>query len=105
MLVCFLRGFLPWHGFKARDQTEKDELILQKKRSISAEELCRNLFKEFEIYFDYIRFFDFYETPSYFYLREIFRNFFMREGFEYDEVFDWTVLEYLRLCQAELTEP
>ena len=27
----------------------------------------------------------------------------MREGFDCDYVFDWTILEYLGLCQAELT--
>ena len=41
--------------------------------------------------------------PLYFYLRKIFCNLLMREGFDCDYVLDWTILEYLGLCQAELT--
>ena len=103
MFLYFLRGSLPWQGLKAGDQTQKDELILEKKRTISTEDLCGNFPKEFETYFDYIRSLDFDETPSYSYLRKIFRNLFVREGFGCDYVFDWTFLEYLRLCRSELT--
>lgn len=103
MLLYFLRGSLPWQGLKTIEQTKKDELILEKKKTISTEELCRNLPKEFETYLDYIYSLDFDETPSYSYLRKIFRNLFVREGFNCDYVFDWTILEYLRLRQAELT--
>ena len=103
MLLYFLRGSLAWQGLKAGDQKEKDELILEKKRTISTEDLCRNLPKEIETYFNYIRSLDFDETPSYSYLRKIFRNLFVREGFDCDYVFDWTILEYLRLYQVEVT--
>ena len=103
MCLYFLRGSLPWQGLKASDRTQKDELILEKKRTISTEDLCGDLPKEFRTYFDYIRSLDFDETPSYSYLHKIFRKLFVREGFDYDYVFDWTVLEYLRLHQAELT--
>lgn len=103
MFLYFLQGSLPWQGLKTRDQAEKDELILERKTTISTEDLCRNLPQEFITYFNYIRSLKFDETPSYSYLRKIFRNLFVREGFDYDYVFDWTILEYLRLCRAELT--
>ncbi|KAL9612153.1 MAG: hypothetical protein Q9167_003232 [Letrouitia subvulpina] len=103
MFLYFLQGSLPWQGLKTRDQAEKDELILERKKTISTEDLCRNLPKEFITYFNYIRSLKFDEIPSYSYLRKIFRNLFVREGFDYDYVFDWTILEYLRLCRAELT--
>ncbi|KAL9628716.1 MAG: hypothetical protein Q9204_005714 [Flavoplaca sp. TL-2023a] len=103
MFLYFLRGSLPWQCLKAGDQTQKDELILEKKRTINIEDLCRNLPKEFETYFQYIHSLDFDEAPSYSYLRKIFRNLFVRESFDCDYVFDWTILEYLRLDQAELT--
>ena len=48
------------------------------------------------VYFNYIRSLNFDEKPKYFYLRKIFRDLFVREGFDYDHVYDWTILEYLR---------
>lgn len=95
MPLYFLRGSLPWQGLKAEDLTEMDELILEKKRAISAGDLCGDLPKEFGTYFEHIRSLDFDETPAYTYLRKIFRNLFVREGFDHDHVFDWTILKYL----------
>ena len=48
------------------------------------------------VYFDYIRSLRFDEKPKYSYLRKIFRDLFVREGFDYDHVYDWTILEYLK---------
>lgn len=36
------------------------------------------------------------EKPKYSYLRKVFRNLFVREAFDYDHAYDWTILEYLR---------
>ena len=96
MLLYFLRGSLPWQGLTATDQTQKEELILEEKRRINTEDLCEDLPQEFAVYFDYICSLDFNEKPKYSYLRKIFRDLFVREGFDYDYVYDWTILEYLR---------
>lgn len=34
------------------------------------------------------------DKPDYKYLRKMFRGLFMRESFQYDDVFDWTVYKY-----------
>jgi len=60
---------------------------------------CNILDSQFAVYFDYIRSLDFDEKPKYSYLRRIFRDLFVCEGFDYDHVFDWTILEYLRATQ------
>ncbi|KAK3171021.1 hypothetical protein OEA41_003105 [Lepraria neglecta] len=99
MLLYFLRGSLPWQGLTAADQTQKEELILKEKETINIEDLCEDLPGEFAAYFDYIYCLDFDEEPKYSYLRKIFRDLFVREGFDYDHVFDWTILEYLRATQ------
>ena len=96
MLLYFLRGSLPWQGLTSTDQMQKEELILEEKRRINTEDLCEDLPQEFAIYFDYIRSLDFDEKPKYSYLRKIFSHLFVREGFDYDHVYDWTILEYLR---------
>jgi hypothetical protein len=35
------------------------------------------------------------------YLRKLFRDLFIREGFQYDYVFDWTILKYQESIQPE----
>lgn len=55
---------------------------------MNTEELCKGLPKEFAVYFDYIRSLDFGKEPKYSYLRKIFRDLFVREGFDYDHVYD-----------------
>ena len=95
MLLYFLRGSLPWQGLTVTDQTQKEELILEEKRKINTENLCEGLPQEFAVYFDYIRSLTFDEKPKYSHLRKIFRDLFVREGFDYDHVYDWTILEYL----------
>ena len=99
MLLYFLRDSLPWQGLTAADQTQKEQLILKEKEMINIKDLCENLPGEFAAYFDYIRSLDFDEKPDYSYLRRIFRDLFVREGFDYDYVFDWIILEYLRVTQ------
>lgn len=94
MLLYFLHGSLPWQGVEDVEQTEKEELILKKKR-ISTEDLCRGLPDEFRAYFDHIHSLESGQIPAYAYLRKAFRNLFARENFDYDHVFDWTILKYL----------
>jgi len=102
MLLYFLRGSLPWQGLTATDQTQKEERILEGKRRINAEDLCEGLPQQFAAYFDYIRSLDSDEKPKYSHLRKIFHDLFVREGFDYDHVYDRTILEYLRLSDQVL---
>jgi len=70
---------------------------LEEKRTINTEDLCEGLPRQFTVYFDYIRSLN--EKPKYSYLRRIFRGLFVHEGFDYDHVYDWTILEYLMVMQ------
>lgn len=99
MLLYFLRDCLSWQGLTVANQKQKKKLILTKKKTISTKDLCKNLSWKFATYFDHIRSRDFDDNPQYFYLRKIFRDLFVRESFEYDRVFDWTILKYLMTIQ------
>jgi len=55
------------------------------------EVLCRSFPNEFAIYLNYCRSLRFDDKPDYSYLRKLFRDLFVREGFQYDYVFDWSV--------------
>uniref|UniRef100_A0A0D3D2N2 non-specific serine/threonine protein kinase n=2 Tax=Brassica TaxID=3705 RepID=A0A0D3D2N2_BRAOL len=42
------------------------------------------------------------DNPDYAYLKRLFRNLFIREGFQFDFVFDWTVLKYQQSPHANV---
>ncbi|KAJ6715193.1 CASEIN KINASE 1-LIKE PROTEIN 2 [Salix viminalis] len=94
VLMYFLRGSLPWQGLKAGTKKQKYEKISEKKVSTSIEALCRGYPTEFASYFHYCRSLRFDDKPDYAYLKRLFRDLFIREGFQFDYVFDWTILKY-----------
>ncbi|KAM0932515.1 putative protein kinase CK1-CK1 family [Dioscorea sansibarensis] len=94
VLMYFLRGSLPWQGLKAGTKKQKYEKISERKVSTSIEALCRGYPSEFASYFHYCRSLRFDDKPDYAYLKRIFRDLFIREGFQFDYVFDWTILKY-----------
>ena len=94
ILVYFLRGSLPWQGLKAGSDSRKEELILEKKKATTVIDLCSGLPRELFDYFHYLSSTRSHDRPSYRYLRMIFSNLFRRQGFEYDNVFDWTILKF-----------
>ncbi|KAI3684184.1 hypothetical protein L6452_33404 [Arctium lappa] len=102
VLMYFLRGSLPWQGLKAGNKKQKYEKISEKKVSTSIEALCRGYPTEFASYFHYCRSLRFDDKPDYAYLKRIFRDLFIREGFQFDYVFDWTILKYQ---QSQLANP
>ena len=71
-----------------------------KKMNISVEELCRDLPLEFSTSFKYVRDLGFDDEPNYSYLRKPLRDLFLREGFEYDSVFDWTIKKFFMIHES-----
>jgi casein kinase 1 len=103
VLMYFLRGSLPWQGLKAATKKQKYEKISEKKMSTPIEVLCKGFPPEFVTYFQLCRSLRFEDKPDYSYVRKLFRDLFIREGYQYDYVFDWTILKYQQ-TQA-LTRP
>ncbi|CAH8323119.1 unnamed protein product [Eruca vesicaria subsp. sativa] len=94
VLMYFLKGSLPWQGLKAGTKKQKYDRISEKKVSTPIEVLCRHHPSEFVSYFHYCRSLRFDDKPDYSYLKRLFRDLFIREGYQFDYVFDWTVLKY-----------
>ncbi|CDK28508.1 unnamed protein product [Kuraishia capsulata CBS 1993] len=93
VLVYFLRGSLPWQGLKAASKRQKYDRILEKKMATPGEVLARGLPTEFVHYLTYVRSLRFEDKPDYIYLRRLFRDLFIRENYQADYVFDWTVFK------------
>jgi casein kinase I homolog HRR25 len=100
VMLYFCRGSLPWQGLKAATKKQKYDRIMEKKMTTPTEVLCRGFPNEFAIYLNYTRSLRFDDKPDYSYLRKIFRDLFVREGFQYDYVFDWTVYKYQKTAGA-----
>nr|DAD26854.1 TPA_asm: hypothetical protein HUJ06_028322 [Nelumbo nucifera] len=94
VLLYFLRGSLPWQGLKAATKKQKYDKICEKKLSTPIEVLCKSHPVEFASYFHYCHSLTFDQRPDYGFLKRLFRDLFTREGFEFDYIFDWTILKY-----------
>eukprot|EP00362_Geleiidae_sp_MMETSP1317_P000234 CAMPEP_0201283396 /NCGR_PEP_ID=MMETSP1317-20130820/8451_1 /ASSEMBLY_ACC=CAM_ASM_000770 /TAXON_ID=187299 /ORGANISM="Undescribed Undescribed, Strain Undescribed" /LENGTH=99 /DNA_ID=CAMNT_0047599511 /DNA_START=561 /DNA_END=860 /DNA_ORIENTATION=+ len=67
---------------------------MEKKMSTPVEVLCKSFPAELASYLNYCRSLRFEDRPDYGYLRRMLKELFMREGYENDYVFDWTLLNY-----------
>ena len=56
--------------------------------------LCKTYPIEFSIYLNYTKALKFDEKPDYTYIRRIFKELFVREGFSYDYIYDWVLKGY-----------
>ncbi|XP_004297828.1 PREDICTED: casein kinase I-like [Fragaria vesca subsp. vesca] len=92
VLMYFLRGSLPWQGLKAGTKKQKYDKIREKKMFTPIEGLCKSYPSEFTTYFHYCRSLRFEDKPDYSYLKRLFQDLFIREGYRSDDyVFDWTM--------------
>ncbi|GIQ90013.1 hypothetical protein KIPB_012650, partial [Kipferlia bialata] len=87
-------GMLPWQGLRAATKRQKYEKILERKMSSPIESLCRGYACEFAAYLHYCRALRFDDKPDYAYIRKLFRELFVREGYSYDYCFDWVLLGF-----------
>lgn len=91
VLMYFLRGSLPWQGLKAATEKQKYDHIMEKKMTTPTDLLCRGFPNEFGIFLNYTCALRFDDKPDYPYLRKLFRDLSVREGYQYDYVFDWSM--------------
>ncbi|EFJ09392.1 hypothetical protein SELMODRAFT_235810 [Selaginella moellendorffii] len=104
VLLYFLRGSLPWQGLKAGNKKQKYDRISSKKISTPIEVLCKSCPTEFITFLHYCRALRFEEKPDYNYLKRLFHDLFIREGYQYDCMFDWTILKR-QLATAQQQSP
>ncbi|KAF2211406.1 hypothetical protein CERZMDRAFT_43817 [Cercospora zeae-maydis SCOH1-5] len=100
MLVYFMRGRLPWQGLNLPG-VEKEQSVMERKKCLKAEQLCKGLPKEFADYMRYVKCLSHGEMPDYSKLRDLFRNLAKKENLGYDAVFDWTILLFLERSRNE----
>ena len=88
ILIYFLKGVLPWQGINAKNRDEKYRQIMNKKKSTTSEELCKDYPDEFRLFLDYTKGLQFDKAPDYTYCRNLFKTVFEQQDFTYDYLFD-----------------
>jgi serine/threonine protein kinase len=89
ILIYFVKGILPWQGFKGRDKTDKYFNILKSKETTTVAKLCADLPEEFALFLTHIKSLEFVARPDYSYLRGLIRGLIQRQKIVYDLEFDW----------------
>jgi hypothetical protein len=64
LLLYFLRDRLPWQGLKAETEQQKYKLVMEKKTTISVEELCDKQPREIAVYMNHVRSLRFEDRPD-----------------------------------------
>jgi hypothetical protein len=101
MILSLLKGRLPWDGLRGKCDKETNQMMLDRKFATSLDELCKGVPDQFRKYMEYVRALSFDEKPDYSKLRRMFRALFVRRGFKYDYVFDWTVILYKQSLEPQ----
>mmetsp|Transcript_9219 Transcript_9219/g.8105 ORF Transcript_9219/g.8105 Transcript_9219/m.8105 type:complete len:112 (+) Transcript_9219:796-1131(+) len=77
---------------KANNKKEKYEKIMEKKLGTPIEILCKGFPNEFVTYLSYCRNLKFEDKPDYSYLKALFKDLFVKSGYEWDYQYDWNIV-------------
>lgn len=95
-LIYLLIGCLPWQGKTYSTKEEKAKITKDLKFNTPTEQICAGAPSEFNVFLSYCRGLKFDERPDYPFIKKIFKDLFTRSLFEFDFIFDWTILNYVR---------
>jgi len=104
IFVYLFKGSLPWQGLPAASKQTKYEMIMQKKMDTPLNVLCSDMPEEFQKFLEYARGLKFEEKPDYQYLKRIFKELFLRKGFEYDFVYDWLLIPLSQRMNIDINQ-
>ncbi|OMJ79804.1 hypothetical protein SteCoe_20108 [Stentor coeruleus] len=100
-IIYFLNGCLPWQGKNYLNKDEKEKITKDLKLNMNIHQICGDMPSEFSNLLSYSRALKFDERPDYPYLKKIFKDLFIRSNFEYDSIYDWTILNYVKPINLE----
>ena len=87
LLIYFLHGSLPWHDAVPTTNEQQRATTLQTKMNTQPDILCSACPIEFNMFLSYVRALHFEDKPDYGFIRRLFRELFVREGYHHDHPF------------------
>ena len=101
--MFLLKGKLPWQGVKEKKVRAKHAKIQEIKEETIKGKLCEDCPDEFQAYFNYVWSLEYETDPDYDFLRKNFKDLFLRMGYEYDNVYEWTKTVKPKVATMEST--
>ena len=89
VIIYIAKGTLPWANIQCDNKDELYNQILDIKKQITSESLCRGLPVQFEEYIKYVRGMSYEQEPNYKYLRNLFLIALQNLGGKMDFCYDW----------------
>ena len=89
ILIYLLKGKLPWENLQEATTSTKKEALIKIKVHLALEDLCEGCPSQFYTYMNYVKALPFTSKPDYAYLKLLFREVFVNNGFMYDNIFEW----------------
>ncbi|CAE7767634.1 unnamed protein product [Symbiodinium pilosum] len=105
VLIYFALGELPWQGLQAESKEEKHEKIMELKRQLPAEELCKGCHDIFARFLQYAQGLKFQERPDYNFVYSLFSEAMITEGYQNDAQFDWLALPEKNVSYSKQDPP
>lgn len=102
VLIYFLKGGLPWQGYKGYPKREKYTKIMDCKLSTSIESLCRNLPRDIANLLYYARLLKYDEKPDYNYIHNLLLRLLPHKTLPYQLVFERPMTVILLLNGIEI---
>lgn len=93
-MIYLLKGGLPWQGIRACNRLDKYEKILERKKGIPIDALCKGLPPVFAQYMQYCRSLNFDDKPDYAKLKKRFLDYFIKENMNKQFAFDWNKIDF-----------
>ncbi len=100
VVIYLMKGRLPWQGLPGAGKEDKYRRIMEVKRHTNAEVLCRGLpskagdvgvfVGEMCAVVNYCRRLRFEDEPNYMFIKQLLKDAFTMQNFDYDLKFDWT---------------
>eukprot|EP00347_Sterkiella_histriomuscorum_P024347 403331441 len=91
-LIYFIQGKLPWQNLQANNRAERYAKIAEIKLRSPVEHICLDLPLEIANYMHYVRALRFEDRPDYQGIRHFFKKLLVKEGYEYDHLYDWVMI-------------
>src|SRR5215471_3964457 len=94
VLIYLFRGSLPWYKPKttATARRSNHSRMLRKKMELTPEVLCEECPEELALFLVHARTLQFDDRPDYAYLRKLFHDRLLGEGYQSSDPFDWQLV-------------
>ena len=91
VILYLLKGWLPWQGLIVKKKNDKYSKILEKKKELSDETLCKGFPYQIKQFVSYVRHLNYEEDPQYDFMIDLFLKILDDLNEKFDRIYDWNL--------------